>query len=64
MDGQQHYSVERLTEALARDDGAAGTVIARGHTGQHLDTGDGGQVWAGLSVDPFYLDLTAAARGR
>ncbi len=57
QDGQQHYSVERLTEALARDDGATGTVIARGYTGQHLDTGDGGQVWAGLSVDPFYLDL-------
>ena len=57
QDGHQHYSVERLTETRARDDGAIGTVIARGYTGQHLDTGDGGQVWAGLSVDPFYLDL-------
>jgi Domain of unknown function (DUF4331) len=54
---QQPYSVERLTAAEARDDGATGTVIARGRTGEPVTTVDGGQVWAGRAVQPFYLDL-------
>ncbi|MEP7089012.1 MAG: DUF4331 family protein [Nocardioidaceae bacterium] len=53
----QQYSVERLTTAGAGVDGATGTVIARGRTGRHLATQDGGQVWAGRAVQPFFLDL-------
>ncbi|MCT9934474.1 DUF4331 domain-containing protein [Planotetraspora sp. A-T 1434] len=57
-DGTQPFSVERLTGAAAGDDTADGTVIARGRTGQTLTTEEGGRVWAGEAVDPFYLDLT------
>jgi hypothetical protein len=56
-DGQP-FTVERLTGPAAGDDGAAGTVIARGVTGQSLSTDEGGRVWAGEAVEPFFLDLS------
>jgi Domain of unknown function (DUF4331) len=56
-DGVQPFTVERLTGAPARDDRADGSVIARGRTGQTLPTEEGGQVWVGPAVEPFYLDL-------
>jgi hypothetical protein len=55
--GQQSYAVERLSGAEAGDDAATGTVIARGSTGEHVVTEDGGQAWAGAAVEPFFLDL-------
>lgn len=54
---QQPYSVERLTGPDAGSAEATGTVIARGRTGERISTQDGGQVWAGLAAEPFYLDL-------
>ncbi|MEP9364133.1 DUF4331 family protein [Nocardioides sp. CN2-186] len=54
---QQPFVVERLLDADADDDEATGTVLARGLTNQDTDTQEGGQVWAGRAVDPFYLDL-------
>ena len=54
---RQAYIVERLTGFGAGDEGTVGTVIARGMSGVRADTHDGGEVWAGRAVDPFYLDL-------
>jgi hypothetical protein len=56
-DHGQPYTVELLTGAQAGDDAATGAQIARGHTGESVTTGEGGRVWAGEAVEPFYLDL-------
>lgn len=53
----QDYRVERLTADEATSDGAEGTVIAQGRTGQHLTTLGHGRAWAGPAVETFYLDL-------
>lgn len=55
--GAQPFTVERLARPAAGDDGADGTVIARGRTGEPLVTDEGGQVWVGPAVEPFFLDL-------
>ena len=55
--GTQPYTVERLAGEAARDDAASGEVVARGRTGQTLSSDEGGQLWAGSAVEPFYLDL-------
>ena len=55
--GGQDVTVHVLTGDDARDDGAAGTVVARGRTGEPLE-GDGDlRAWAGAARDPFYLDF-------
>jgi hypothetical protein len=54
----QPFTLERLTGPAAADDGTDGTVVARGRTGQTLATDEGGRLWAGQVVDPFYLDLS------
>ena len=54
---QQGYRVERLTANDAGSDTAAGTVIARGRTGDHVVTGDGGRAWAGTAAETFFLDV-------
>jgi hypothetical protein len=56
--GSQPYTVELLTGAAAADDAATGTVIAQGRTGEDTTTTEGGRVWAGSAVEPFFLDLT------
>ena len=56
-EGDQPYALERLTGDAARRDDANGDVVARGRTGQMLPTDDGGRLWAGPAVEPFYLDL-------
>lgn len=58
--GVQELEVRRLAGAEARDDDAAGAVVAQGQTGEVV-TGDGITVWAGTSADPFYLDLNHLA---
>jgi hypothetical protein len=58
QDDGQPFTVERLTGEAAADDGAAGTVIARGRTGQALATDEGGRLWTGQAVEPFFLDLS------
>jgi hypothetical protein len=55
-DGRQSYTLEALTGADARDDGANGTTVARGRTGEPT-AGYGVRVWAGRIADPFYIDL-------
>lgn len=55
--GSQAYTVERLDGTAAGDDDATGTVIARGSTGTAASTDEGGQVWVGRAVEPFFLDL-------
>ena len=56
-EGEQAFAVERLVGEAAADDEAAGTLIARGRTDEASGTEDGGQIWAGQALDPFYLDL-------
>ncbi len=57
QDVGQPYTVERLTGDAATRDDVSGTVITRGTTGLPSITLDGGRVWAGRVVEPFYLDL-------
>ena len=54
--GTQPVTLTGLTGAEAGDDAAAGTVLARGRTGEAV-AGDGVRLWAGPVADPFYLDL-------
>lgn len=54
---EQGYRVERLTATEPGRDTAVGTVIARGRTGDHVVTRDGGQAWAGTAVETFFLDV-------
>lgn len=53
----QPYVVERAISAGTSEVVSRDTVIARGITGQLADTTNGGRVWAGWAIDPFYLDL-------
>jgi uncharacterized protein DUF4331 len=55
-DGQP-FTLTLLTGADAGDDSAAGAVLARGRTGREAPTAEGGRVWAGQAVEPFFLDL-------
>jgi hypothetical protein len=55
--GTQRVTLYRLTGADAHDDGAAGTLIAEGRTGEAFAGQNGARAWAGAAADPFYLDL-------
>jgi len=55
-DGRQAMTVHTLTGAEARDDGATGTQILAGMTGEPANQDDV-RVWAGRIGDPFYVDL-------
>ena len=57
-DGTQPYNLELLTGDAATGDAAGGTVLAAGRTGQTVATSEGGVVWAGRAVEPFFLDLS------
>ncbi len=54
--GVQQLVIDQLDGGDARDDGAAGTRIAEGATGETV-IGSGVRAWAGPAADPFYLDL-------
>jgi hypothetical protein len=54
--GRQSLTLHALTGAEAPDDGATGTLIAEGRTGEEV-TSDGVRIWAGRITDPFYIDL-------
>lgn len=54
--GNQSYTVERLTGAAAADPAAAGTVVAQGTTGEMVSTPSGLRVWAGKAGDPFWIE--------
>ncbi len=54
--GRQAYRVYELTGDEARDDGATGTEVLRGTTGEPT-SGTPTRAWAGRIIDPFYVDL-------
>ncbi len=54
--GQQSYTVRRLTGAHAVDLAAAGTGVAQGTTGEIVSTETGLRVWAGKAGDPFWIE--------
>jgi hypothetical protein len=54
--GNQTYTVRRLTGADATDPHAGGTVVARGTTGEIVKTATGLRVWAGKAGDPFWIE--------
>jgi len=54
--GNQTYTVRRLTGADATDPLAGGTVVARGTTGEIVKTATGLRVWAGKAGDPFWIE--------
>jgi hypothetical protein len=51
--GNQNYTVRRLTGEDAINPHAAGTVVAQGTTGEMVKTTTGLRVWAGKAGDPF-----------
>ncbi len=55
--GQQALQVRSLSGDEAREDGAAGTLVLEGRTGEPASQGDV-RVWAGRIGDPFYIDLS------
>jgi Domain of unknown function (DUF4331) len=55
--GRQSLQVRLLEGDDARDDTAAGTLLAEGHTGEPCGAGDV-RVWAGRIADAFYIDLS------
>ncbi|HXH66751.1 MAG TPA: DUF4331 family protein [Candidatus Limnocylindrales bacterium] len=54
--GNQAYTLRRLTGADAVDPEAAGTVVAQGTTGEAVTTPGGLRVWAGRAGDPFFIE--------
>lgn len=54
--GNQAYTVRRLTGAEAVDPAAAGTVVAQGTTGEMVSGAAGLRVWAGRAGDPFWIE--------
>jgi len=62
-DAVQGVALYQLTGADAREDGARGTLIAGGRTGEVINGpgGSGVRAWVGAAADPFYLDLRQLA---
>ena len=54
--GNQAYTLRRLTGAEAVDPAAAGTVVAQGTTGEIVSAAGGLRVWAGRAGDPFWIE--------
>jgi hypothetical protein len=55
--GRQALQLHALTGDQAREDTAAGTLVAEGRTGEPAGQGDT-RIWAGRIADPFYIDLS------
>jgi hypothetical protein len=55
--GGQSLQLHALEGDDARDDTAAGTLVAQGRTGEPCG-GDDVRIWAGRIADPFYIDLS------
>src|SRR5689334_22689917 len=55
-DGRQNFALYELTDVAAHDDGADGTLLLTGRTGETAEQG-GLRMWAGRIEDPFYVDL-------
>ncbi len=56
--GEQRYTVRRISGAEAVDPHAAGTVIAQGTTDEPAITPSGVRAWAGHAGDPFWIEPT------
>jgi hypothetical protein len=54
--GNQSYTVRRLTGAEATDPAAAGTVVGQGTTGATVNAANGLRAWAGRAGDPFWIE--------
>jgi hypothetical protein len=54
--GKQRYVVRRIQGAEATDAHAAGTVIAKGTTGETVNGESGVRVWTGQAGDPFWIE--------
>lgn len=59
-EGQQDLNVRVLVGTEARDDGADGTILVEGPTGETASAG-AVRAWAGRIADPFYVDLDQLA---
>jgi hypothetical protein len=60
VEGQQELTLHALTGAEASDDGATGTLVLQGRTGD-MASNNGTRIWAGRVTDPFYIDLDQLA---
>jgi hypothetical protein len=56
--GEQAVALHLLTGPDARDDDAAGQLLAEGRTHTPVLGPGGLRLWAGRAADPFYVDLT------
>jgi hypothetical protein len=56
-DGHQNLRLHLLTGDEAREDGADGTLVLHGRTGEAASQGDT-RIWAGRIADSFYIDLS------
>ena len=56
-DGRQGLRLHVLTGDEAREDGAEGTLVLDGRTGEAASQGDT-RIWAGRIADSFYVDLS------
>jgi Domain of unknown function (DUF4331) len=56
-EGRQAVQLHALTGDEAQQDTAAGTLVAKGQTGEPASQGDM-RIWAGRIADPFYIDLS------
>jgi hypothetical protein len=54
--GKQRFVLRRITGSDAVDPDAAGTVVARGSTGETVATASGLRIWAGKAGDPFWIE--------
>jgi Domain of unknown function (DUF4331) len=54
--GSQAYVLRCLRGAGAADPHAAGTIIARGTTGEPVTAPEGVRIWAGRAGDPFWIE--------
>lgn len=55
-DGDQTYVLRCLRGTDATDPDAAGTVVARGTTGETVTTSEDVRIWAGQAGDPFWIE--------
>ncbi|AQT79366.1 hypothetical protein B1R94_08955 [Mycolicibacterium litorale] len=54
--GQQRFSVQRLSGAAAAEPTATGIELVAGRTGTAVTTAGGVRAWAGRAGDPFWID--------
>jgi hypothetical protein len=54
--GRQRFVLRRIAGTDAADPNSAGTVLARGITGEPVSAETGLRVWAGKAGDPFWIE--------